>query len=434
MRFAGASVAYFAIAGYWAARRELWYDEIFVATLAGLGSPMQIWSALAIGADNHPPLYYWLAWLCGGSDFGVRVPAMVSSWGAIACVFAFVRRAAGERAAWVSAGLMLASESALWAVQARSYALTVLCAAGALLLWQRRRSGWMAVMLAAGMWSGWYGVVTPFALMAGQWVRDRRDGRAWVCLTLPWLSLAPLLGLMGAASEYRAGFWAAPKVTKLATAYGEMFGYAALALALGLAASAWFVHREDGKPGSQDEAAAACASALLPLVVFAIAVLGTNAFHARAASVAAPGMCAGAAMLLARRARALVWPVLAVGVFHFTAMPMEFPHQNVRSIMRAYEMARGGGRPVLLDGELYLPAARYAAGGKEAMALVGEGDHVSLALERLGRVAGVRRSHGERAFRLVTWKRETWERLRREGYEMRWVGGVGEMGVWDVGR
>lgn len=427
---------YLALATYWSLRRELWYDELFVAWIAEQPSLSAVWSALAAGADNHPPLYYLLAHLSGGSDAALRAPSIVAMLGALLCVFFSGRRLSGTAAGWIGIGLVLASEAALWAVQARGYSLTMLFAVASLLAWQMRRHWIAAVCLALGMWSGWYCVLLPLPLMAGQWLRDRRDGRAWASLVLPWLSVLPLLPLATAATDFKAGFWAAPKITHLMTAYGELFGYAPVALALGVIAVALAGNGSRAEPDSRadrPELVAAGCCALLPVAVYVMAVLATNAFHARAALIAVPGMAVAAGGLLTRHARVFAPLALCVGAFHFAAMPREFPHQNVRSILRAYDMATTGaaGKPVLVDGELYLSVQRYQG---NAAALVPGNDHVALALGRLAKIAPLKLSRGERKFRLLTWKEETLERLSAQGYVSHFVARHGDFSIYDCER
>ena len=438
-RLAIFALIYVALAAYWSLRRELWYDELFVAWIAEQPSFAAVWTALAAGADNHPPLYYLLAHVTSGSDAGLRAPSIIAMLGALLCVFFSARRLSGAAAGWLSVGLLLSSEAALWAVQARSYSLTVLFAAASLLAWQMRRHSIVAASLALGMWSGWYCVLLPLPLMAGQWLRDRRDARAWASLLLPWLAVLPLLPLATAATDFKAGFWATPKITKLMTAHGELFGYVPAVLALGIAAL-MLVGRhaaaEDESGADRAELAAACCAALLPVAVYLLAVLATNAFHARAALIALPGMAVAAGALMARRARVLAPVALCVGAFHFAAMPLEFPHQNVRAILRAYEIATTGATdvPVLLDGELSLSVQRYR--DRATALVVGDdgNDHVALALERLSKFAPLTLSRGEHKFRLVTWKSETLERLSQQGYVSRFVARHGNFSVYDCER
>src|SRR5262245_6718202 len=54
------SVAYFAVFILLAFRKLIWDDEFFSLYIARSGSYAEIMRALMTGADQHPPLFYWI--------------------------------------------------------------------------------------------------------------------------------------------------------------------------------------------------------------------------------------------------------------------------------------------------------------------------------------------------------------------------------------
>jgi hypothetical protein len=138
------------------------------------------------------------------------------------------------------------------------------------------------------------------------------------------------------------------------------------------------------------------------------------------------------ALLLERQARLLVLPLALLAAFHFAAMPLEFPHQNTKTILRTYEMARAAGEPVLLDAALYLPVLRYA-GGPASGLMLGDANGAAI-LERLAPYAPLRISQGEPVFTLVSWLPDNPRALAAAGYQLRFQNQVGEFTIYNCTR
>src|SRR5690348_4567977 len=70
--------------GLIAARKPLWYDELFTVYLARLSRPGELWSALAGGTDLNPPLGYLACRaterFLGENALAVRLPALLGFW------------------------------------------------------------------------------------------------------------------------------------------------------------------------------------------------------------------------------------------------------------------------------------------------------------------------------------------------------------------
>jgi 4-amino-4-deoxy-L-arabinose transferase-like glycosyltransferase len=94
----GLFLVYAAAAGISAVWKPFDNDELFTLQVARLGGIVEIWKALTVSADIHPPLHYWLEHLSlrlpGPGEFAARAPAILSFWIACLCAFLCVSRRA----------------------------------------------------------------------------------------------------------------------------------------------------------------------------------------------------------------------------------------------------------------------------------------------------------------------------------------------------
>src|SRR5256885_484764 len=81
---AGFSAPYPVGTGLIAARKPLWYDELFTISLSRLSCLSDLWSALAAGTDLNPPLGYLASRVVnsflGENPVAVRLPAVLGFW------------------------------------------------------------------------------------------------------------------------------------------------------------------------------------------------------------------------------------------------------------------------------------------------------------------------------------------------------------------
>jgi mannosyltransferase len=163
--------------------QSLWYDEAVTAQLVRMG-----FSGLLHAipdSESTPPLYYVLCWawthVFGTGEVGLRSLSALLGTATIGVVWALGRRIGGERAGLVAAAVVAVNPLLHWFSQeARAYALLVLLAALAALLWLRalerpdpRRAAAWGVIAALALATHYYAIflVAPQAL--------------WLALRLP---------------------------------------------------------------------------------------------------------------------------------------------------------------------------------------------------------------------------------------------------------
>jgi uncharacterized membrane protein len=151
----------------------LWYDELYGYQLAQLGPAAIIANS---GPDNHPPLYYLLAWAASGFGAGRaewlwRWPSALSGAGTVLVTYAVARQYARQAGAFALAAVAAANPLMIYFSQeSRSPAFATLLAA--LLLWllhalsrsPERRALWITqlAIALAGLYTSY-----NFILVAG---------------------------------------------------------------------------------------------------------------------------------------------------------------------------------------------------------------------------------------------------------------------------
>ena len=79
---------------YRAGRKLFWYDEIFTFYLSRLPDVSSLWSALKMGADFNPPLFYMITHysqaLFGEGHLGTRMPEIAGFGIFCLCLYRFV--------------------------------------------------------------------------------------------------------------------------------------------------------------------------------------------------------------------------------------------------------------------------------------------------------------------------------------------------------
>lgn len=191
----------------------LWNDEAFVWVVSG--RPLaEAWAALA--GDVHPPLFYSVEWIISK---GVHSPLALRLFPfacglAVVWLGAKVAQAAGApHAAQVLAAaiLALAPQQIYYSAEVRMYSLlAALYLAGAWCVLSRRW-GWLAVCLAAMLYTHHYGwiyaaVLGSLAIWLGRdrWRRVVMAGAIALTLYLPLLPVT--LRQLTATGSYWAGF------------------------------------------------------------------------------------------------------------------------------------------------------------------------------------------------------------------------------------
>jgi hypothetical protein len=329
------SIFYFAIALSKAAVKPMMHDELVTWHLARLPGVRDIWDALAVGGDLHPPLSYAASniamRLFGDGEVAVRLPAILAFWATCLCLYAFVARRCAIPYALVAALVPLASGAFYYATEARSYALyTAFCAAGLLARQQiGERAGKaaptvaFAASLALAMSSHYYAalLVVPFGF--AEIARARAAGGIrWhvvAAIVVAALSLVLYVPLIKATARYAPDFWARPDLGSVGESYALLLTglFLPLLLALALCAALRRRRREDGvrRPASArapaDDLVVAAALAAFPVVVVAAAFAAGAGFTDRYALPALVGLSVLVAFAAAAREGGRTGPGLA---------------------------------------------------------------------------------------------------------------------------
>jgi hypothetical protein len=216
----------------------LWGDEFVTFWIGQQRSFAGIWRALSAGADPNPPLMHVLDWwstgLFGTSSVAIRLPSIAAMALALVCLWIFLRRRIAPVYAAAGCLALMTTRGFDYAYDARSYSLLMGFAMAALLLWSRsvEAQGWrrqayltgMALALAAGLSSNYYGMLAFFPMLAGELRYNEQGGRrrigVWVALlaaSLPLLAYRKLIRLN--VSEFAPHAWNKPRLSMLPESY-----------------------------------------------------------------------------------------------------------------------------------------------------------------------------------------------------------------------
>jgi Dolichyl-phosphate-mannose-protein mannosyltransferase len=214
----------FSVFLYSATARLFWFDELFTLHLAQ--KPLAVWSNLANGADNNPPLSYWLTAISmtvfGPTEWAVRVPAMLGGLASCLCVYLFVRHRRTSGEAFLAMTVLIVT-APVWVyfLEARPYSLLIAFTAMALLSWQREWRLAFIASMTCGMLSHYYFVVPAFVLFWAEVARVWQNRKINRGMLIGFLAVAVALAatypIWGYATKtYQAGFWAKVKFTRSA--------------------------------------------------------------------------------------------------------------------------------------------------------------------------------------------------------------------------
>jgi Dolichyl-phosphate-mannose-protein mannosyltransferase len=299
----------YAIPTVYLARIKLfWDDEFFTLYLSRTPTWHDLLQALATGADQHPPSFYYLTHLAttvfGSSHVTVRLPAILGFWLLCICLYEIVRDLATPEWAVVAMFFPLSSEFYFYASEARGYGLVCGFAALATLSWLRSAANekrrvyipLLAVSLAAAVASHYYAVLVVIALGLGELVRTRYtkkiDWPIWIAFTGACVPILAFLGTIRSARGYSSHFWAVPVWSNAIAFYPKEFGLGAFAVVgtLAIALSFRVIRGRQidesaatwRKPSwSPWQAAAICTLAALPVPTMMLAKFVTHGFAPR---------------------------------------------------------------------------------------------------------------------------------------------------------
>jgi hypothetical protein len=292
--FSALIALYLAIACGQGASKLLWCDELITLAIARQGSLAAIWRALAAGADPNPPLSHWLVLqstrTLGDSALAVRLPVILCVLLAIVSLWIILRRWVSPGYAAVGVLAFMATRGFDYAYDARSYAPLMGFAMASLALWLAScdavgsHPAWrqfatlasMALALALGLSSNYYGVLAFFPIALGEAVLTLRTRRlrfgVWIAMTLAALPLLAFLPLIRHnIAEFTPHAWNRPQAGMIVDSYLELVeGVFWPVLGLGLFA-AWRCWRRPTRRTEQPRPS--LGSTLKPHEIAALSVL-----------------------------------------------------------------------------------------------------------------------------------------------------------------
>jgi 4-amino-4-deoxy-L-arabinose transferase-like glycosyltransferase len=230
---------YFAAALLLAAIKPFWFDELITFNIARQRNPVSIWHLLMRGADPNPPLSHLFTALSmqffGSSEIAVRLPVIFAGAITCFCIYEFLVRRLPPVFAASGVFFYLTTHAFDYAYEARSYSFMICFAAIALVAWrathESRRKGMAAVLLAValagGISSNYYGALIFFAITAGELVAtvQRRSiaWRVWLALAIGASPLIAYLPLVHAAvARFSPYAWNRPYPQFMMDAYTQM--------------------------------------------------------------------------------------------------------------------------------------------------------------------------------------------------------------------
>ena len=385
------SLLYFAGTIALAATRPLWYDEIFTAYLARLGSTAQLWAALSEATDVTPPLFNLITResvsLFGPTELALRLPEVIGFWVMGLCVFAFVYKRSSILYAIAAFLVPICVDAGMYASEARPYGLVLGGCGAALVCWQTAADGQrrvlaitgLALSLAAATSVQYYGALFVIPLALGEIVRTRqRRAVDWLIfaaflaapiallLHLPWIRIA---------MTYSGGEWSAINFEALVSTYSGMLGkytpvaFAGLFLAVGTA----LMNRTKGysifPAAPARETAAIAGMILLPAAAIVVAFLTNGIFAFRYTLPSIIGFAAAIYIFPLRNARqtatlGLGYFVIFTGTFavlevwhlrHFFVRHEPSKAARLARVLEGYHQAIA-----IADPHQYLELAYYA--------------------------------------------------------------------------
>lgn len=383
-------VSSYLLSTFWiSSGRELWYDEFYAHYIGGLSSFTDIWRALSSGADNHPPLNYWLTHLSyslfGPSFLTLRLHSTLAVCGGLILLYLSVKKITGSSLASTLAFLIpLTTPLYYYGYEARGYALlfflsTLLYYSWVLHLHGRRG----ALLLIAGSaillpYAHFYGVLSIAPLVIDELLflfRERRiiSKPLLVVLGATALSVLSLLPIILSAKQYATQYFWHPAYFKplFEEVYNGLFpsiGFVAAITALLALCPVFRVRHEKEEVEPRDQRALFCAVVFLtlPLFQFVLARFVTKAFYFRYAlpTLIAVGIVPPC-ILAYHRARPLILALLfvlsPVAAYNIRSS-FNTPHRFIAGSSDTKELARAAsvealqsGGPVVVNG-FELPA------------------------------------------------------------------------------
>jgi hypothetical protein len=207
-------------------RMKLFWDDEFFTLYLSRANWSSLLQALATGADQHPPPFYylthWITQLLGTSHLSLRLQAVVGFWVFCICMYEVGRQLITPMWGVVAMLFPLSTKLYYYASEARGYGLVTGFTALALLSWlrvteNRHRRVYLALLglsLMGAVSSHYYAAVAVASLAAGEIVRSkvRRtiDVPVWLAFGCTFVPILAFLPTIRSAHQYASHFWAIP--------------------------------------------------------------------------------------------------------------------------------------------------------------------------------------------------------------------------------
>jgi hypothetical protein len=419
------SLAFLVTVGTIAARRHFWYDEAFSLSIAGLPDSRAIWLALAGGAENQPPLNFWLVHaaiaLPVPLELAARLPALISFWLMSLCLYRIVARETEPLYGLMAMAVPLLTPAVYFAYEARPYAPLLLVTAAAVLLWQMVRAGdhrsWTvplwSLTLTAAVYLHYYGLFIFIPFVVVEAVRGLREGQwdrpLWMGFVAAGLALVPLAPFVITTGAFNTMF-DDPSLASVQLLYGRLLGVpSALFLTLTLISQVRGSATPPAEAGrsmpwvllTRDGALLLATFFTIPMLGFVLARLVTNAWADRYFLFVVVACAIGFALLVFRRWHTRPAFILACAVALSVMAALEVRHHyqapsyragaslDVGAAVRSLGALPEGSEPIALTGMLYLAVSHYSSPTlrHRLVFLVDDpADHFSVAAKRLAPV------------------------------------------------
>lgn len=346
--FVSLAISFALSAGYGAAVRPYWMDEILAVWTARMPTIWTIWDALGRGADYSPPLYHValhsIIQLGGGDAFTLRLPSILATFSTATTAFVLTRRRYSASIALIAMALCLTSSLFWFSMQARPYALVTACFALALLLWDVptesrpswRRAAAIFVLLTTAVGMHFYAVLlaATIGLMEAIWtIAYRRFRWAFVaaiglaCTSVfLWLPLMRTIMSLSNGETGAAEYYARPTLLGLVRTYQFLligpnltFAISPLTILLFAIVAPLFMlagtaNKQPLKTSIDNLDIIVTVTCAIPILIFAFSAIVTHTFHLRYVLAAVLGLSILAARLVARLPRSTTFAYLTVVV------------------------------------------------------------------------------------------------------------------------
>jgi hypothetical protein len=303
----------------WLSRKKMfWDDEFFTLYLSRTSGWHSLMQALATGADQHPPPFYylthWITQVFGMSHVTLRLPAIIGFGVFCICLYEIIRSVVTPMWGVVAMLFPLSTKSYYYASEARGYGMVTAFVALAFLAWLKvteddRRKIFLPLLgisLMGAVSSHYYAGLAVISLAAGEiirsMVRRKIDFPVWIAFGCTLLPILVFLPTIRSARGYSAHFWAIPVwsdailfyPSELGLGIFPLLGLLVAGISCGVSLTGWKSPTGDDperpEPITSWQMAAFYCLSITPIFAMIAAKLATHGFTSRYAISAVVGV------------------------------------------------------------------------------------------------------------------------------------------------